>query len=337
MKKWLIIGLKIMVSGGLIWFLLGSIDLGSARDRIMDASPTLIIGAMALLLIQMGFGGARWYAVVRAVHTPIPWLELTRLFYIGVFFSQALPSSVGGDPIRMYMAYKDGLPLPKSINSVMLERAVAVIALVLIVAAVQPMFLPKLAPQAHMWTVSAIGMLAVGAVAGLAFLMTLDRLPERYARFKIVRGLAHLAGDTRRLFLSPGHALHAITWGVVAQVNMSTCVYVLALGLDLDISWTDCLVLMPPVMLVTTIPISIAGWGVREGAMAWAFGLVGVSVEGATVLSLTLGVVAILISVPAGILWLMGRRRGESVSAEEAQHVIEDSIEHDAEPDPKTP
>ena len=63
--------------------------------------------------------------------------------------------------------------------------------------------------------------------------------------------------------------------------------------------------LFPPVLLVITIPVSIAGWGVREGAMVAALGLIGVPVEGAVVLSIMYGLLGLLPAIPGGLFWLV--------------------------------
>ncbi len=334
-RKQILIALKVVVSIGLMSVLIGGIDLGAEKDRILSADYSLMLAAAGVLVMQMGVGGARWWAVMRAIETPLPWIELTRLFWIGGFFSQALPSSVGGDPIRIYMAYKDGLPLGKAINGVMLERVVTIVGLVVLVAVVQPAFLPKLDEHARMLTLWGLFMLAAGTVAGLILLMVLDRLPDALTRFRIVRGMHALAGDTRKLFLHPAPAALALVFGVLTHVNISFCVYLLAQGLGVDVTWLDCMVLMPPVILVTTLPVSIAGWGVREGAMTVAFALVGVSQGGAVVLSLSMGLLGIVITLPAGIVWLLGRKKGEAISAAEAEAAVEQELDHAADEEPK--
>lgn len=334
-RKHLLIALKIAVSIGLMSVLISGIDLGAEKDRILSADISLMLAAGAALLVQVGVGGARWWAVMRAIEQPLPWLQLARLFWIGGFFSQALPSSVGGDPIRIYMAYKEGMTLGKAISGVMLERIVTVVGLVVLVAAVQPAFLPKLDDHAQMLTIWGLLLLGAGTLAGLAVLMFLDRLPEALKRFRIVRGMHALAGDTRKLFLHPGHAALALIFGVLTHVNISFCVYLLAKGLAVPVTWLDCLVLMPPVILVTTLPISIAGWGVREGAMTVAFGLVGVSQGGAVVLSLSMGLLAIVVMLPAGVVWLLGRKKGKAISAAEAEAAVEQELEHAADDQPR--
>lgn len=327
-KKQLLVILKVAVSGGLIWFLLSSIDIGAAKDRVLAADPAMIALAGIVMIAQVCVAGARWYVVLRAIEAPLPLLELIRLFWIGSFFSQALPSSVGGDPIRIYMAYKGGLSLGKSINGVMLERVVTVLGLVVLATVVQPAFLPKLDDDAQMLTLGVLGMLGAAAIGGLLVLMFLDRLPDALTKFRVVRGMFALAGDTRRVFLNMGSAAMSLFLGVLTHLNISLVVFCLAVALSVDVTWVDCMVLMPIVVLVTTLPISIAGWGVREGAMVAAFALVGVPNDGALVLSLTLGVLVIIMMIPGGILWLMGRSRGEAISAAEAEAAVEEELEH---------
>ena len=58
-----------------------------------------------------------------------------------------------------------------------------------------------------------------------------------------------------------------------------------------------------------TLPISIAGWGVREQAMVTAFALIGVPGEGALALSILFGLIALLFGLPGGVVWLMSADR----------------------------
>mgnify|MGYP006079816605 CR=1 FL=1 len=327
-KNQILVILKVIVSGGLIWFLLSSIDIGAAKDRILGADPVMILCAGFVLLVQMGVGGARWWAVMRAIETPLPWFELTKLFWIGGFFSQALPSSVGGDPIRIYMAYKDGLPLSKAINGVMLERVVTIIGLTILAIAVQPWFVPKLNAETQMLTLTVLAMLGAGTIFGVIVLLYLDRLPEALSKFRIVRGMNALAADSRLLFLRLKGAVLASIFGILTHVNISLCVFFLAMSIGVDVTWLDCMVLMPLVILVTTLPISIAGWGVREGAMVTAFALVGVPGEGALVLSLMLGILGIVMMIPGGGFWLIRRKAGEAMSAADAEAAVEQELEN---------
>ncbi|MCH7863922.1 MAG: flippase-like domain-containing protein [Proteobacteria bacterium] len=312
-KKWLALALKFLVSGFLIWFLLSNIDLGAAKDRLLEVDPAMLGAGMLVLFVQTIIGGFRWAAVLTAIGKPLGFLKSFQLFYIGAFFNQSLPSSVGGDAVRMYKAYRHGLGLRAAVNGVVLERAVTVVALVVLVDATQPWFAPRVDEATMAVILPGIVLVTLAAAVGLVFLMLLDRLPAGLQRWRLVRGLGNLGIDARRVFLSVRHLPRVLAWGMVTHVNISLGVFLLATGLALDVTWLDCLVLVPPVLLVMTLPISIAGWGVRETAMVAFFGLIGVPAEGAVVLSILFGLVGIVVSLPGGAIWLATRDKGESM------------------------
>ncbi len=311
-KKWLALALKFLVSGFLIWFLLSNIDLGAAKVRLLEVDPAMLAGAALVFFVQTFIGGFRWAAVLTAIGKPLGFLKSYQLFYIGAFFNQTLPSSVGGDAVRMYKAYRHGLGLRAAVNGVVLERVVTVVALVVLVDATQPWFAPRVDDATMAVILPGLVLVTLGAAVGMVFLMMLDRLPAALQRWRLVRGLGNLGVDARRVFLS-GHLPRVMAWGLVTHVNISFGVFLLAMGLALDVTWLDCLVLVPPVLLVMTLPISIAGWGVRETAMVAFFGLIGVPAEGALVLSILFGLVGIAVSLPGGAIWLASRDKGETM------------------------
>jgi uncharacterized membrane protein YbhN (UPF0104 family) len=152
------------------------------------------------------------------------------------------------------------------------------------------------------------------------FLVQLDRLPARLDRFRVVQGLRAVSADTRRVFLAPAPLARLLAWGMLTHLNITFAVYVLGRALDLDIGWLDCLALVPPVLLASTLPISIGGWGVREGAMIAAFALIGVPSDGALVLSVLTGLAGMAAALPGGALWLLGRDHRIVLAPNEGQH-----------------
>jgi hypothetical protein len=322
-KKWLALTLKFVVSGALIWFLISKIDMGEAMERITGADLGMLLLAVLIFLFQLIVCIFRWRAVLTAIGASLPFVVALKIYYIGIFFNQTLPSSVGGDAVRIYKTYRTGIGIRGAVNGVMLERAGTVLALVLVVLAAQPFFLPRVGEEAAGWIAPVAVFLFWVAVAGLALLMVLDRFPVSFHRWRLIRGLAALAADTRRVFLAPGPASRIIGWAAAGHVNLALGVYFIALGLDLDVTLLDCLALVPPVILITTLPISIAGWGVREGAMVAAFSLVGVAADGALVLSLLFGLLVVVTSLPGGVVWLLSgdRNMDMNVAAMEADTV----------------
>ncbi|GAB6051444.1 lysylphosphatidylglycerol synthase transmembrane domain-containing protein [Magnetospira thiophila] len=307
LKKWLGLALKLGVSGGLIWFLLRNVDTAAVWSQVRTMGWMAPLGAVLMIIgLQTVVGGLRWWIVQRAIHAPLPFSKTIELFLVGTFFNQVLPSAVGGDAVRIYKAFKSGLTFSQAFNGVMLERLATVFALILLVVGVQPLLLARIDAPVVVWIFPA---LALAGVAGIGLLMSLDRLPERYHSMRLVRGLAALARDSRRLFFSLQGGVGSLVVAALGHVNVSLAVWVLALGMGLPVGPLDCILLVPPVLLILTLPISIAGWGVREGAMVTAFGMIGVSAEGALALSLVFGGVGLVCALPGGIIWSLGRDR----------------------------
>lgn len=301
-KRWLPWAFKLALTAAIIWFLATRIDLGDAARQAATIRPDMLALAVVLMLLQVLISAVRWQAVLRAIGALLAFRQVFEIFYIGVFFNIALPSSVGGDAVRMWKSRRAGLSLSGAVNGVMLERVVTVFGLVLMVAVTQPLLLRRLPDLPGTWV---FPVLTLVALAGIVGLMLLDSLPATLRRWAVVRGLGHLAQDSRRLFLIPRNATLSLVWALLGHVNLALTVLVLALGLDLGVDIVDCLVLVPPVILITTLPISIAGWGVREMAMVTAFGFVGVPPASGLALSVLFGLVIVVTSLPGGVLWLL--------------------------------
>lgn len=304
------------ISIGLIAWVLSKVDLPSAWQQAKAMDIGMVVLAMVLMQMQIALGAVRWGLVLRALEASFRWSSTAAVYYIGVFFSIVLPGAVGGDAVRMWFSRRAGLSLATSVNSVALERAMTVFALVLLVCLTQPILMTRIPDLPGVWV---FPMLLAICVVGVLVLASLDKLPRSTHRWKLVRGLVQLAGDTRKLFFHPAWSLGTLAVALVGHANLSLAVYVLAVGLGLDVHILDTLVLVPPVILVMTLPISIAGWGVRETAMVTAFSFVGVPDHSAIVLSIIFGIVTMVTALPGGLVFLMagGKRMEDEELAEE--------------------
>jgi hypothetical protein len=194
----------------------------------------------------------------------------------------------------------------KSINSIFLDRLAALMSLMFLIAISLPYVMELLPDQATFWSYA---MLIVASLAGFAALFHANRLPRRIQHWRLVQGLASLAADTRKLSLHMNNLLPVAGLALFIHLLTICVIYVLAAGLEIEISFLDCFFLVPPVILAMTLPISIAGWGVREGAMIVTMGLIGVSQESALVLSVLFGLGITLAALPGGVIWLFSRDR----------------------------
>lgn len=298
--KYLMFTLKAAVTIGLIWVVVRNIDMADTLERVRSVSLATSLGGLALLLMLALFSIIRWRIVMKQFGRVLPFGLTTRLFFEGLFFNQALPSTVGGDGVRVYRAFRAGLTLPAAINSVVLDRILGLTSLMILAAIAQPLFYQRVDSLGARLSFTAV---FLAAVCGIVFLLSLAFLPERFRRWKIVGGLMSLSYAARSAFTTPGLFFPVTALSIAGHMISVIVFYLLAVSLDLRVSFVDCLVMVPSVLLLATVPISVAGWGLREGATVAAFGLLGVAPGGAAAASVLFGIGMALISLPGGLLW----------------------------------
>ena len=309
--------LKLTISAILVALIVWKFDLGGTFGRLAEISFSYIFLSLIVWIILIFNNTLRWHIVNIAIGANLGFWKCFRLFFIGVFFNQTLPSSIGGDAVRMYMARKEGLPLSAAINGVMLERVATVSGLILLVILTQPVLLDRIGDHPAKYIFPGLAILAVVGICGL---LVLDRFSIHLKTIPIIRNISKLTADSRKLFTAPLPAIFSITLGVSGTILVAFMTFLLGKSLSINLLLLDCLVLMPPVILVTTIPISIAGWGVREGAMVTAFSFVGVLEADAFLVSILFGLVVIVFSLPGGLAWLLGGYKSNELSKELSQN-----------------
>ncbi len=296
--------LKLAVSIVLLYLLLRSMDAAVVAG-ILGRLPIMAIAvACALLVLQTLVLAVRWWLVMAAIGVPLKYEKIVPLTYMGVFFNQVLPTSFGGDAVRIWQAYRAGVPTEAAVGSVLLERIGGVIGLVIL-------------STLGVWYMGAkidnevirLGLLAVLplTVLGASVLASLDRMPDRWRRLPVFRDLARLAVDSRRVLFAPATAVPLLLLSMLSHALAAGAVYAFATGLQLGLSLWVCLALFPAVILVTLIPISFAGWGIREGAMVALFAFAGLPADTALALSLAFGVALLAASLPGCAWWLTWR------------------------------
>ena len=135
---------------------------------------------------------------------------------------------------------------------------------------------------------------------------------DRFARFKLTRHLHEISSDLRRVYHDKrAIVLHSII-SILIHFGTMLSVYFIGIGVGLNYSLLTFLVLVPPVMLLTIAPISLAGWGVREGGMIGLFVLIGADKTLVLSMSVLYGLVLIAASLPGLYLFLMSRPKSES-------------------------
>jgi len=312
MRRTLIVLLKLVISVALIWFAFSRIDTVTAFGMLRSIHPGVVSGALALLVIQQLAAGTRLHRLMRLVRAPISLATAVDAVFVGVFFSQTFVSFIGGDAMRIWRVARTGAPVSSAFQAVLIDRSVGFVALIaLIVAGLPLLFRIVTDPAMRAGVVLAVILGILGTLA----LLLVHRLPEEFKRWRIVRIAADVSSLARSISSRGADISHLLGVSLLIQVLNVIVMYVIAIGLGVEAPFVDFLVLIPPVMLLAMLPISFAGWGVREGATAAALSLVGIGPEQSVAMSVCFGLSLIAVGLPGGLIWLIVRKGGPVVEA----------------------
>jgi uncharacterized protein (TIRG00374 family) len=314
-KRGLVLFFKAALSIALILFVARRIDFGALALQLHSVEPVWVVLGAGLVFLQTIAGAVRWQAILVAQGGQVDLLTTFRIYYIGVFFATFTPGGVLGDLVRVWHAHRVGLTYASAISSVILDRLIVVAYLVAISVATVHLLSPEI--QARFPFAVAAALLCVALLAGLAAPLAIRRLPARTRSDVSIAKLVALSDAMLSVTMRPLSLARILFLTAVSQALLCAAIAVLSRSVGMDIGLIQFMILLPPVILATILPISIGGWGMRETAMVVTLSLVGVGSERAFALSILVGILTLVMSLPGGVLWLLfpqagGRRDGTS-------------------------
>src|SRR5450631_4622119 len=138
MRRILLSTLKILVSAALLYFALRKANFSDLASRINIASLGWIGLAIAVAFLQIFVGVLRWREVSAECGAPLGTMQAMRFNMIGAFFNQTLPSSIGGDAVRLWLVARSGAGWRAATYSIFVDRAIGLIALAIVIVASLP-------------------------------------------------------------------------------------------------------------------------------------------------------------------------------------------------------
>lgn len=310
--------LKIGLTVGLLGLIAAKLDFAALARPLKALTIDTVLLCLAISLLQITLLAFRWSMVAKMGALNLPWLTALRCTMASQLFGQGLPASVGADGLRVWWLTRVGMPFGPSLRNVVLDRMSGLLALLLfnVFAVALLVFWLGLALQGRD---ALFAMAAPMAILGIG-----SSRVGRIVLFAIYRGLRRGLSrwekprqGVRKLFLALStlqKACGALLWSRAAPRLMTVGVAIHAMGvviawlvvrdIGVDISLVTLFAIFPPVILVAYLPISIGGWGVREGAAAFAFTMVGQSPELGVFVGLALGLFTLAGALVGAVFWL---------------------------------
>ncbi|HYU61254.1 MAG TPA: lysylphosphatidylglycerol synthase transmembrane domain-containing protein [Solirubrobacterales bacterium] len=311
---------RVAISVGLLAIVARSIDWGAVVDRLSGASWGWFVLATAMVLAAFVLGALRWQLLLNGAGLHPRLRDTLRAYGIGIFANNVLPTGFGGDAVRAWLIAPRGAPLARALTAVAADRGTAFSCL-LPIAWLGVLLSGGEIPGSLVGLLAVIsGGTVVGVLVAIAVLRRrglgrfLPRLLRPWAA-EVARTLRTYGRDRERL-----GEVFALGFGFQVLIVVSTWLLSEALGLGLDLEVIA--VVLPLVLVATLMPISIAGFGVREGAFAALLAEVGVSSGDAVLLSLLTVASVAIASLPGGVALALRHERLETT-----EEILEDAYE----------
>ncbi len=272
------LAVRMVVSAALLALLISKIDFDVIVPRRHSVSTLAWIGA-ALLSATVGLvlSAWRWQRVIAAFGVHVPLRSLTGHYFAGQFVGNVLPSTIGGDVLRVSRSAKHIGSSETAFAAVALERLTGFLALPLL-SLVGFALDPSLLSTSTAWVALLISGATLAALGVILFLAGHPRAAgrfherENWMRFigAIHVGLEQLRHDRTQIVGILGTA-------VLYQVSVIVTVVCLSIALTTGAPLAALVAFVPTVAMAQVVPISLSGLGIREGMLVLLLHPVGVT------------------------------------------------------------
>jgi len=265
---------KLVVSALSLYIVFLEADPRQILSMMRRIGPLYFLAACLIYIAAQAISTFRWKLLLPEHFT---FRKLFSLYMIGAFFNSFLPGLIGGDVVKAYYLNKDARKLGVTLASIFMDRYVGYVALMIVGMASYPFALRYFGESVYKWIMPAI----VCAFIVGSFLFFGLRLGRRFTT------MSEFYEYFITLKSRKGVIAKAVLISLCVQIMGFSAVALLASAMGEDIPIFLLFVFLPIIITVTTVPISISGLGVREGAFVLLLGLIGIRPELATSLSLS--------------------------------------------------
>jgi uncharacterized protein (TIRG00374 family) len=317
-NRWFVL-VKLLIGLGLVVLLVWKVGL----DKLLNSIKEVTVGGYLAALVAYAGGEAirtvRWQWLLRAVGAEFRLWRLVKLQFIGAFFNHFLPTSVGGDGLRIFYLYRDGVAWEKAVGSVLVERVVGMLML-LFVGLAAAVFGFR-AYREDSWILGVLAAFALGFVLGVYLLFSQRALTGLLVFMERV-GLGHLRAGVERfstgiqVYRSHPRVLLAVAAVSVAfQVVVIGLFYFFSLKMKMDVSVGYFFLFVPIALSLCVIPIPGA-LGILELAFVLLFSQVGAPEEKALALPMLYRLLTLGTGLLGGVVFVCagGRENPKSQS-----------------------
>lgn len=282
-------------------------------ETLKDVKIVFVILSVLIVFILNLSSSIKWYMLLKSRKIKIELWRVYAFYNIGRFFNLILPTSLGGDVVRIYQLGKFTNKYHTAAASVIVERFTGMLTLILM-AAVAVVLNLKLFTQQWLSVALIIGIIFISGVSWLIFYKnSLSFFKKVFGnKIKIINKILLKIEKVQKPIFEFKQDTNAMTWAVINSLIFQLLavlnVWLSALAFGNELSFISALVAVPVILFIMNIPFSIGGIGLMEFAYVFTLPLFGASTSLALSTVLLIRAKSILDSFFGGIIYLLLNR-----------------------------
>lgn len=294
--------IRAFLSLSLVILIVAQLDLRLLAHTTSGVQVGVFVLAVVLMIVQIVFLSLRWHAYMRAGNEDVSFKTSLLINLAGYFANILFIASVGGIIAKSGLAMRHGLSVVHAVFITMLDRFMTLAALIFFSVLALP-FLQGVV-DAKILFMLGVCISFIVVFVGAALVVLRSGLLREYilasrGRARTIVALRHYMTDAR---LMRATSLYSI----LGQAVFFISVFALAQGIDPEHANTlGFFALLPILALISSLPISFGGWGVREGVFVYGLGLIGFSMESAFLLSIQVGLASLVAPFIVGLPYFL--------------------------------
>lgn len=303
------VALRAAVSVGALWLVFSKVNLAEVGRAFATMDLRWALAALASVYLAVAISAIKWWVLVQARGYTVSFWRLARHYFVGFFFNNFLPTSVGGDVVRAWDLGQDLDDAPEGAASVIAERLIASLGLGLTAL----IGLPFAVSDRTATVAVGVVILASLVMFGIFLVPSKSATVVRGAMGSRFEGVAdwvsrtvHGVDATLRSYRA---SVSVLALSVVFQLTVALVNYCIFRALGAPVGLGEAIVYTSIVSAVTMVPVSISGHGIREAGYAYFFGLAGVGAAVAVTASLMFFVFVAVGTLPGALFFALDRRR----------------------------
>ncbi len=297
---------RISVTLTLVGLVASQIDWSRMERRISHGQPLYFLAAVAFVVAALVIGAFRWSRLLEKADLHLSVAGLARIYAVATFSNTFLPTSVGGDVTRAVLVTRRGPLLTRTAITIIIDRLgglAGLVGMAWLALAFSSAAVPHGAWVFLAWVTAAV------VVGSLVVLVAVFR-GSRLTRAAVPRRLISHARQSRTLLRSyatdPAMLIVVLALSLLYQGLISMQLVMLAHAIDVRLSFATAAVVLALVTVVTLIPISIGGFGIREGSYVVLLGGASIATTDAALISVLSVAALFFASLPGAVLLIRG-------------------------------